>query len=67
MQYWEMDLPIYQIQMYQKAPPITKHTNVTQKSPNLSQHLKTSKVFTKSQQNLKEILKYYSNHCSVEK
>ena len=25
-----MGLPIYQIQMYKKAPPITKHTKITQ-------------------------------------
>ena len=36
LQYWEMGVPTYQIQMYQKAPPITKYTNITQKFPNLS-------------------------------
>ena len=36
LQYWEMGLPIYQIKMYQKAPSITKHTNITQKFSNWS-------------------------------
>ena len=30
-----MGLPIYQIQMYQKAPPIVNHTNITQEIPKL--------------------------------
>ena len=29
LQHWEMGLPIYQIKMHQKAPPITKHTDTT--------------------------------------
>ena len=32
LQYWEMGPPIYQIQVSQKAPPMTKHTKITQKS-----------------------------------
>ena len=31
-----MDLPIYQIEAYQKAPPKVKHTNFTHKSPDWS-------------------------------
>ena len=38
-----MGLPIYQIQMYQKPTPIVNHTNITQKSPNLSLQLKNIK------------------------
>ena len=36
LQYWEMGLPIYQIEMYEKAPPIAKYTKITRKSPNLT-------------------------------
>ena len=36
LEYWEMGFPIYQIQMYQKAPLIMKHTDITKKCPNLS-------------------------------
>ena len=54
-----MGLPIYHDQMYQNAPPITKYTNITQNPPNLSlKTWKTSKGFTKSQQNLKKMFKY---------
>ena len=35
LKYCKTSIPIYQIQMYQKALPITKHTNITQESPNL--------------------------------
>ena len=30
MQYWEMGLPTYEIQMFQKAQPIVNHINITQ-------------------------------------
>ena len=30
-----MGLPIYQIQMYQKAPPTVNNTNITQEIPKL--------------------------------
>ena len=31
-----MGLPIYQIQMYQKAPSLVKHTDITQGIPKLA-------------------------------
>ena len=36
----EMGLPIYQMEVYQKAPPKLKHTNSTHKSPDWSLQLK---------------------------
>ena len=35
LKYCKTGIPIYQIQIYHKASPITKHTNITQESPNL--------------------------------
>ena len=40
LQDWEMGLPIYQMEVYQKAPPKVKHTNFTHKSPDWSLQLK---------------------------
>ena len=41
-----MGLPIYQIQMYQKAPLILNHTNITQIGPC---NCKMLKIFDKNQ------------------
>ena len=38
--------------IYQKTAPITKHTDITQKSPNLSKQLGNSKSLQRNQQNL---------------
>ena len=35
LQYWEMGLPTYEIQMSQKAQPIVNHVNITQEIPKL--------------------------------
>ena len=54
-----MDLPIYQIESYQKAPPKVKHTGITQKSPNWFQQLGNIKSMqenpTKSKKNIKTL------------
>ena len=60
-----MGVPIHQIQMYRKAPAITK--TLPKNSQICPSNQKTSEVFTKSQQNLKKILKCYGNLCSIEK
>ena len=50
---------IYQMDMYQKAPPKVKHTNITQKSPNWFQQLENIKNLqknpTKSKKNIKTL------------
>ena len=43
-----MDLPVYQMEVYQKAPPKVKHTDITQKSQNWSQHLENIKSLQKT-------------------
>ena len=52
-----MGPPIYQTDMFQKAPPKVKHTNITQKSPNWFQQLENIKSLqknpTKSKKNIK--------------
>ena len=53
--------------MNQNAPPITKHTDITQKSPNLSYQLENIKSLHKKSTKSKKILKNYSNLCSIEK
>ena len=54
-----MGLPIYQMEVYQKAPPKVKHTNITQKSPNWFLHQENIKSLqknpTKSKQNIKTL------------
>ena len=54
-----MDLPIYQMHMYQKAPPKVKHTDITQKSPNWFQQLENIKSLqenpTKCKNNIKTL------------
>ena len=47
LQYWKMDLTIYQIEAYQKTPPKVKHTSITQKSPNWLQQLEKIKSLQK--------------------
>ena len=51
-----MGLAIYQMDMYQKTPPILKHTDITQKSPNWFQQLENIKSLqkdpTKSKKNI---------------
>ena len=47
LQYWKMDLTIYQIEAYQKTPPKGKHTSITQKSPNWLQQLEKMKSLQK--------------------
>ena len=62
-----MGLPIYQIEVYQKAPPKVKHTEITQKSPNWSQQLENIKSLQKIPTNSKKKLKHWSKPCSIEK
>ena len=42
-----MDLPIYQIEAYQKTLPKVKHTSITPKSPNWLQQLEKIKSLQK--------------------
>ena len=57
LQYWQMGLPIYQIEAYQKTAPKVKHTSITQKSPIWSSQLENieslQKNPTKSKKNIK--------------
>ena len=54
-----MGPPIYQMDMYQKAPPKVKHTNITQIYPNWFQQLENIKSLqknpTKSKKNIKTL------------
>ena len=50
-----------------KDPTLNETPTLFKNSQIYPSNCKTSKVFTKSQQNLKKILKYYSNPCSIEK
>ena len=52
-----MVLQTYQIQMYQKTPPIIKYTNITQISPNLSKQLENIKSLQKKSTKSKKIIK----------
>ena len=62
-----MGLPIYQMEVYQKAPPKVKDTNITQKSPNWFQQLENIKSLQKEPTKSKKILKHLSKPCSIEK
>ena len=54
--------------MYQTFSIIAKYTNIIQKSSSLPSNWKTPTVSKKEdQQNLKRILKFYSNSCGIEK
>ena len=50
-----------------KDPTLNETPTLFKNSQIYPSNCKTSKVFTKSQQNLKKILKYYSTPCSIEK
>ena len=54
-----MELPIYQMDVYQKTPPKVKHTDIAQKSPNWFQQLENIKSLqknpTKSKKNIKTL------------
>ena len=67
LQFWKMVLPIYQFQMYQKPPSITKYTDITKKSPNLSEQLENIKSLQKKSTKSKKIIKTESIPCSIEK
>ena len=43
--------------MYQKALPVTKHTDVTKESPNLSQQLENIKTLNKKSRKSKKNIK----------
>ena len=62
-----MGLPIYQIEMYQKAPPQVKHIGITQKSPLWSWQLENIKSLQKKLSKSKKILKHLNKPCSIEK
>ena len=57
LQFWKMVLTIYHFQMYQKTPPISKYTNITKKSPNLSEQLENIKSLQKKSAKSKQVLK----------
>ena len=50
-----MGLPIYQIQMHQKAPPITRYTEITQKTPNWPYQLENIKSLQKKSAKYKKM------------
>ena len=56
-----MGPPIYQMDMYQKAPPKVKRTNITQKSPNWFQQLENIKSLQKNPTKSKKI--YQTESC----
>ena len=62
-----MNVPIYQIEAYQKAPHKVKHNGITKKSATWSWQLKRSKACEKAQQNQKKILKISNKPCGIEK
>ena len=47
MQYWEMGLPTYHIQMYQKALPIIKHTDILEIVLATGKHQKSAEKVNK--------------------
>ena len=47
-----MDLPIYQIEVYQKTPLKVKHTSITQKSPIWSSQLEIIESLQKKPNNI---------------
>ena len=57
LQEWKMVLHIYQLQMYQKISPITKYTETTQKSPNLSYQLENIKSLLRKSTKSKKTIK----------
>ena len=57
LQEWKMVLHIYQLQMYQKIWPITKYTEITQKSPNLSYQLENIKSLLRKSTKSKKTIK----------
>ena len=57
LQFWKMVLTIYHFQMYQNTPPISKYTNITKKSPNLSEQLENIKSLQKKSAKSKQVLK----------
>ena len=57
LQFWKVVLPIYHFQMYQKPPPISKYTDITKQSPNLSEQLENIKSLQKKSTKSKKIIK----------
>ena len=51
LKYWEMGFPIYQIQMYEKTPPIVNYKDITQEIRKFvlqtEKHQKSGKKWTK--------------------
>ena len=59
LQYWQMGLRIYQIQMYQNALPIVNHTDITQE---ISKVVSATEEYWKSVKKFKGVLLKVTNY-----
>ena len=62
-----MDLPIYQIEAYQKALPQVKHTSIIQKPPNRSWQLENIKCRKKKLAKSTKVIRRFEEHLRIEK
>ena len=67
LQYREMGLPISQIKSTKRSCPKRNILTLLKNPQICPSNWKTSKVCRKSKQNLKKLLKHYSNPCSIGK